>query len=389
MASAKIILRKDKAKGIKIPLYLQIILSRDAKTKYPLKLYVAEQNWVNQPPVFVKGTGNDAYLNNQLFEQLNKATRILHRYEIEGKTLSLPEFDQEYRGSGSKPSGYKQTLVQWIRYAVREIKAPVQKNRTTLGHGSVANLIAAYDDSILLSDVNLKWLMNLEGWLKAKGYGHNYIVKIFTVLKTYINLAISTGDYPREQYPFGKNKFSPGKYKSKPNFLTKDQLQAILQIKGLKPGVEMARLRFVFSCFTGLRFSDIQDLRWTDIITINNQYKISKYTIKTDEYIYIPLPKRATEILQALDKNRETVFPPITNQKYNEHLKTIAHKCDVHVHLTSHVARHTFGTQALNNGMDFELVKKILGLKKDEIVRVYARLLNTTLDQAMRVMDNF
>lgn len=81
-------------------------------------------------------------------------------------------------------------------------------------------------------------------------------------------------------------------------------------------------------------------------------------------------------------------LPIISNVKYNEYLKVCAQKAGIDKPITSHWARHTGATILLNDGIDMEIVAKVLGHSSTRITRsVYAKLLDDTIVKAMSKID--
>ena len=66
----------------------------------------------------------------------------------------------------------------------------------------------------------------------------------------------------------------------------------------------------------------------------------------------------------------------MTNQKCNEYLKIIAQQADIHTNLTFHMARHTFSTWALSNGVDVATVKDMLAHSSIEMTINDAKVLD-------------
>jgi integrase len=127
---------------------------------------------------------------------------------------------------------------------------------------------------------------------------------------------------------------------------------------------------FLFSCYTGLSYIDLVELRPEQLITGIDKVRWIKTTrAKTDTPVNVPLLKPAEALLEKFMKDgagqRDTVFPRVTNQEMNRSLKIIAEVCGIQKYLTFHLARHTFATTiALMNGVPIETISKLLGHTK-------------------------
>ena len=145
----------------------------------------------------------------------------------------------------------------------------------------------------------------------------------------------------------------------------------------------------VFYLFTGLAFSDIHDLKKEHIVEDSNGAKwIRKGRQKTKIMCNIPLMEVPLKILGKYStneycKSRGVLFPVLCNQKMNAYLKELADICGIKKTLTTHVARHTFATFALANGVSIESVAKMLGHTNVQMTRHYARVLDRTVIREM------
>lgn len=90
--------------------------------------------------------------------------------------------------------------------------------------------------------------------------------------------------------------------------------------------MDIVRDAFIFQCYTALRFSDIKALTHDNINSTLDGYEIDLVTEKDDDRVRYPLSKIATEIYEkyrVYEYPNGVVFPIISNQKYNKHLKDL------------------------------------------------------------------
>ena len=148
---------------------------------------------------------------------------------------------------------------------------------------------------------------------------------------------------------------------------------------------------FIFSCFTGLAYSDVKKLSNSDItIGIDGEKWIRTKRTKTKTLSSIPILPVAEEILDRYKnhpevKNSDFILPVLSNQKSNAFLKEIALMCDIKKPLTTHVARHTFATTiTLTNGVPIESVSKMLGHKDLRTTQHYAKIVDRKISEDMQ-----
>ncbi len=77
------------------------------------------------------------------------------------------------------------------------------------------------------------------------------------------------------------------------------------------------------------------------------------------------------------------LLPVLSNQKMNEYLKEIAEVCGIDKDISTHTARHTFATMALNNGVALHNVSKMLGHSSINMTKRYARVLDRSIKKEM------
>lgn len=123
----------------------------------------------------------------------------------------------------------------------------------------------------------------------------------------------------------------------------------------------------LLSCFTGLAFTDVDHLRKEHITTDEDGTQwIHKPREKTSVLSRIPLLPHPIALLRKYERDetcrtRGKLLPVPSNAKMNAYLKEIATLCNIPKNLTTHCARHTFATLAIEYGMPIDIIAKILG----------------------------
>ena len=174
-------------------------------------------------------------------------------------------------------------------------------------------------------------------------------------------------------------------------YLTEDEIKIILKKKMVSERLEQVRDVFIFSCFSGLAYVDVANLKEDNIRKSfdGNLWIITKRQ-KTNTDVNVPLldiPKMILEKYKGKLPNGK-VLPIISNQKLNAYLKEIADVCGVKKNLTFHLARHTFATTTtLAKGVPIETVSKMLGHTNIETTQIYARITNNKISNDMQGLD--
>ena len=206
---------------------------------------------------------------------------------------------------------------------------------------------------------------------------------MLTYFKSFIKWAQGRKYAINEEY-FSFNPKLP-KAKKEVRYLELEELYKIYEMD-LPSDSALDRVRdmFVFQCYTALRFSDIKQLKHENIHhdIANDAYSIDLLTEKDDDRINFPLSKRATSIyLKYKDRlySNDLLFPVISNQKYNKHLKELGKLAELKGEwidyeyrltekivvktpkedLVTHTARRTFIVTAINENVDPTLIALI------------------------------
>ena len=145
-------------------------------------------------------------------------------------------------------------------------------------------------------------------------------------------------------------------------FLSTDELKLLEEHVFTQPRLQFIKNLFVFSCYTGLPYRELMDLKQSNIVKgYDGNLWIKMKREKTSKELSIPLLPKALGILDKYS-NEGLVFPRISNQKYNSYLKEIADLVEIDKRLTTHMARRTFAsTVLLYNDVPMEIVSELLG----------------------------
>lgn len=239
-----------------------------------------------------------------------------------------------------------------------------------------------YAGEIKLSRVTLTLLNDYKGYLLREGndgkpYAPNTVAKSFKNLSAVIMLACDEKIIENNPFDlFGKPQFTnPEK-----EYLTKSQIDRIDKYSldaEAPPQLRHVAAWFVIGCYTGLRFSDMREFNRKKHI-INGRLVMT--TIKTKDIIGMPVNER----LQGLFERVGWEALQYSNQKYNEHLKTIDSVCAVHKKLTAHMSRHTFAMRCADAGISPEVTARLMGIKSLRTVSVYYKISNNRIDAELQ-----
>ncbi|MBC9909088.1 site-specific integrase [Chitinophaga varians] len=179
----------------------------------------------------------------------------------------------------------------------------------------------------------------------------------------------------------------------KRNCLTIYQIIAIFK-KNLIGRLDHVRNVFLFACFTGYSFAELQNLtRDAVFIGIDGKKWIKIDRQKTNNPECLPLLPIPTSVIDryindpyCIENNK--LLPLKSYTHYNGYLKEISSICNIDFELTTHVARHTFATTVcLDNGVPLETISKMLGHTNIRTTQIYAKISNRNLSVNMTMLE--
>ena len=188
-----------------------------------------------------------------------------------------------------------------------------------------------------------------------------------------------------------ENKYKPKRTASTRCYLTLQEVKKIMKLDySPKSGVKEA---FLFCCFTGLRYSDVQRLTWADIKTNSNgDMQIESKMKKTGKDMFVPLSKNALEFMpkkgDAPDDAKDFPHLPKVAHETHHYMRRIEDLSGIKKHITFHVSRHTFATMALTYGADLYTVSKLLGHSNVHVTQVYAKIVDENKRKAVNLIPN-
>ena len=197
--------------------------------------------------------------------------------------------------------------------------------------------------------------------------------------------------------PFGNAKYE--KEEKKIRFLQKGDVMKLMAMRMNDREAELARLMFVFSCFTGMAIADMENLEYRHIQTaVDGQRYIRKERQKTKVEFIVPLhpvaeaivshcrneQERNEELQTVKEKGESLVFQAHSSRSVmGKNLCIVGKACGIRQRLSYHVARHTFGTMSLSAGIPIESIAKMMGHASISSTQVYAQVTDNKISEDM------
>lgn len=307
---------------------------------------------------------------------------LIGNFNIMKKTISNLIFNRKNKLIGEE----KALLIKesFTFYMKKEIEHSTLRESTSKNHLSTLQLLVRYRENVMFEDLNFEFLCDFEEFLLKQNYNRNTISKHMKHLRRYLNLAVNKELYNPVRDPFRRYKM---KYQeSRRIHLTPEE---IIRLESLDlhdiPHLRRTRDMFLFSCYTGLRFSDIVRLTDENFYLIDGKLWLIYYTQKTETDIRLPLfllfNGKGLTIYNQYKEKGGVLFnvSVISNSNINKHLKKIASLAGISKKISYHVSRHTNATLLLYKGANITTVQKLLGHKNVQTTQIYGNIMDMTI----------
>ncbi|MFC2329126.1 phage integrase SAM-like domain-containing protein [Prevotella nigrescens] len=352
-------------------------------------------------------------INASLLEYYTEIQSIFKRFEVEDvmptpeqikeafNALRKPVSEEPKPKKEALPCDFFQVFDDFVEDCGRQNN---WTDSTFEKFAAVKNHLTNFRERLTFEFFDERGLNDYVGYLRdVKEMRNTTIGKQLSFLKWFLRWAFKKGVHQNNAYDSYKPKLKSTRKKI--IFLTWDELNRLREFKipFNKQALERVRDVFLFQCFTGLRYSDVFNLRRSDI----KDDHIEVTTVKTSDSLIIELNNHSKAIL---DKYKDVAFeddkvlPVITNQKMNDYLKELAEMAGIdepicqtyykgneridevtpkYALLGIHAGRRTFICNALALGISPQVVMKWTGHSDYKAMKPYIDIVDDIKANAM------
>lgn len=372
--NVRIVIRKDKERNDgTCPLYLKVTLNGKPLVKLSMGEGVLKKDWDSKnQKALGKGYG---LFNSHLNRSILEIEDLINEKKARGKSVTREEIICLFKKE-DKECYYKYFDDVFCKNKFTEVSEYTKESYLLL-----RKRLKEFKPNLRLAEIDLRLIQDFNYFLvvekkTGKGGTWNRHKNFRTTLKLAYDLKLI------EDYPY--RSFKLDKPKAKNEALNIEELNCIVDLQtDSNIRLDEIKDKFLFACYTGLRFGDVTNLKWDNI----EKGVIRIIQEKTKNPVQIPLNKEAKRIVAKnlkKRKERETVFRIVSNQKTNYILKEIAIMAGVDKNISFHLSRHTFGTILGKNQNAFTIMK-LMGHKKISTSAIYV---NTNVDVLKETMQN-
>lgn len=309
------------------------------------------------------------------------------------KSQRVIELTNSVAGLRNTSQRSKMLLLDWMQaYKESQEKKGVRGSGKLIGN--TINVLRAFNEKAAMRDINRDFCLAFIDFLRNTHVGANgkrlsqfTCVSYFGCFRGALNAAVREdiiGENPINRLnPDEKIKMP----ESKREYLTIDEVKTLIETPCKREDIKSA---FLFSCYCGLRISDVLALKWKNVDCTGEQWHISIVMQKTRQPLYLPLSMQARKWMPEQNgaTGEDSVFSTLPcEDTCNVQIKPWVREAGITKHVTYHVSRHTFATMMLTLGADLYTVCKLLGHTDVKTTQIYAKIINKKKDDAIGLID--
>lgn len=373
-------------------------LKRNSKSKEPVRIRfkkLANGSVSVYLAINVNGRRTYDYLKLYLVPETDQAAKLQNKQTMEAVyAIKAQRILQITNGAAGikKDLRNKMPLVDWLKiYQDRQVNKGKRGAKRWVR--TMIFVIEGYDGGkdATLADIDHQWLTDFMIYLmndyvtyKKTKLTNGTVDNYLRCLKAAFNVAVEEGIMPTNpMLALDRSHLKGTTYERE--FLSVEEVKKLIDTPCRRSDIKGA---FLFSCFCGLRISDVRSLQWKHVVTAGGKMYLKITQFKTRRPLSIPLSRQALRWMPERGGagEDEYIFPPLS--KNMTVLDDWAKEAGINKHITFHVSRHTFATMELTMGADIYTTSKLLGHTSVATTQIYAKVINSKKEEAVSLLDS-
>jgi integrase len=358
--------------------------SKNGSISLYLEIYKGTQK---QPDSSIKNLKDYKYLNLYLVENPKNPVDKQQNKEILKLAESIKAKTELEIKNGLY--GFTNSFKQDTNF-IQYFKLLAEKKNDSLGnygnwHSALMQLISFAGQDITFRNVDESFCEDFRDYLKNsartksnKPLSSNTILAYFNKFRATLNKAVKEKII---QYNPCLDIENPKHIENQRNHLSLDEVKLLVKTECR---YEVLKRAFLFACLTGLRWSDIQKLRWKEIEFTKDGARITFHQQKTKGLQYLDISKQSIQYLGSRNQPDDLVFTGLKYSSYtNVELSKWMVKAGITKDITFHCARHTFAVLQLSLGTEIYTLSKLLGHSALKTTQVYSKIVDSKKIEAV------
>lgn len=373
--------------------------------------YVTQEQWDAKKLCVKPNHDNYKFINAKINQLVSKIETYEYGLISNGQQLTIDLLDDFARRNFENFAN-----ITFNEFFKRQID---NRKFNTVGtyksHKKTYNKFNEFKKNVAFYEMTTTFIEQFDDFMKQQGLMLNTRSNHHKNIKANLHIAASEGYIEHIKIPYATQiGGNTGKFKIRRengsiinlDFEERERIEKLDYSD--KPTINRYRKIFLFMCYTGLRISDMENLKLEHLHHSNKGYQIDlRSMIKTGKPIFLELfelfegkpeqilkeflqDKFGTTDFNQLKKHSdsETVFDYLTGQVLNRELKVMAKDANIYKNLSAHVGRHTFGTHMaiLTNG-DVSLIRDLLGHSNTDTTMIYIKLAEKMRSVQLKKVD--
>lgn len=376
------------------------VLYKRTKLELSLRMKVAPCDWDFNNNLFIPNKNYNIHCNqkigefhlaiNTAFDDLKRGSvqptlkmirEVITGTKVKSTEMSFLEYyDQTVEQKRQQTTVYRQSSInQYLRARNHLFDFLVRKGWINIQLGELSkNFINEFENYLLSHQIESL----------GRPMMRSSAVTNLKRIKAIVNEAVRAELI--EKNPFEGYKIQHDKTQNI-SYLTLEQLKKLETLDVSEyPALSRTKEYFQFLCQCGLRYGDFQSLRCYNLeYSTDDLLWIRMEQQKTRGTLHFPLSSIAKKIILKYQGNKtgeQYVFPRISNQTLNKHLRTMKIMAGIKNQVSCHVGRHTFAVQSLDAGISIEVLQRLLGHKSISSTMIYAQISHRKLTESILLL---
>ena len=351
------------------PIYLNVRINTK-RARIPVDIKIHPNYW-NKDKRQIFGC-DEAGDYNLILKQIDgQITNIKINHRLSEIPLTIENFTEQLKNA---PPSFD--LVQFFFHVI-DIQELSQSS--FIKHKGILNKLKESKKSSMFADINIMWFDKYRSYLRSLGNNNSTINTNISILKKYLKLAQNYGI----KIYVDLDKIKVGSTAGRIIWLRDTEIAKLEDYyfsQFIPDHLKLSLGYFLFSCYTGLRISDVM-LRNRDHVESS---RLDFISVKTKTHQLIDINNKCRKIIEGDDR---LFIEWTSSNNINLNLVTIAKFCGIKKHVSFHVARHSFATNYLLKGGKVENLQKLLGHSKITTTMKYVHVVDEEAAMTVNVFD--
>lgn len=378
---------------------IQIRAYQDKKLRYFSTGIYIEPNYWDRRNKKIKHTHPNQFVYNQrIWQQMQEMEAFEIKMINRHGSFSIDRI-HEYNNADL----HEYTPTSFTQFFEEELALQEMKPSSRKMYQQTLNKLIAFKGKVFFEELNFQLIQGFDRFLRKQKLDTNTIKKHHSRLRTFILHATRKDLIQIDDNPY--KKFKPTSKEPDRVFISQEELERIEMLSFSPEEEHFQQIKdiFLLAAYTGLRFSDVSNLRFGHVGKTAKGLTVSIKAKKTGKPLILPLymlfkqgidlPSKPEAIfnryleqfkpfleVQGVD---ELPFFKITNQYFNRSLKLIAERVGIKKRLTSHVARRTFAT-IMATKVKAPVLQRLLQHSRPDMTNIYIQLSNHLVEEELQ-----